>query len=369
MANPNDLLMDQAIRNILNLQGFSNAEVKKVVELINSQVLSKITNATTTGLLRSKSKSNISRLTKRNNKIIKDGYTTIYPEYKGDLFELSRIEAGLTVNALEKSLPFSVNFNLPDAGTLRAIVTSEPFQGKLLRKWWSGLARDAQDRIAQQINMGIIQGESVPNIVRRLTGTSALNFTDGAYKTIRRNAESTVRTSINHVSNSAREHTYEANSNVIASVQYVATLDARTTDICAGLDGQQFQIQEGPRPPMHHQCRSTTVPVTKSFKELGFTGLNEIKSGRRASRTYTIGKGQRVKVDTRAQVKKIQDVGGTAPAKQTYGTWLKKQPKTIQNKVLGKGRAELFRDGLPIDKFTNNRNMSLSLGQLEKLGV
>lgn len=38
-------------------------------------------------------------------------------------------------------------------------------------------------------------------------------------------------------------------------------MDAKTTTICGSLDGQRFNYNEGPLPPQHFNCRSTTVPI------------------------------------------------------------------------------------------------------------
>jgi SPP1 gp7 family putative phage head morphogenesis protein len=43
--------------------------------------------------------------------------------------------------------------------------------------------------------------------------------------------------------------------------RYVATLDSRTSSICAALDGREFEYGKGPMPPQHFNCRSTTVPI------------------------------------------------------------------------------------------------------------
>jgi hypothetical protein len=92
-----------------------------------------------------------------------------------------------------------------------------------------------------------------------------------------------------------------------------------------------------------HNCRSTTVPVLKSWKELGIP-LKEARASTRAS------------------------FSGQVPGKTTYGSWLKGQPVQVQDHVLGKGRAQLFRRGVvPMEKFIDRRYRPLSLRQLEDL--
>jgi len=51
----------------------------------------------------------------------------------------------------------------------------------------------------------------------------------------------------------------------IPAIQFIAVIDDRTTDICESLDGQIFlkgdALGAQLTPPLHYQCRSTTVPV------------------------------------------------------------------------------------------------------------
>ena len=92
------------------------------------------------------------------------------------------------------------------------------------------------------------------------------------------------------------------------------------SDLCQSLDGQRFDLGEGPLAPAHPNCRSTVVPVTKTFRELGIDipGMSE---------------GDRANVD------------GPVPARLTYFEWLKTQPESFIEAALGPTRAKLFVDG------------------------
>ena len=148
---------------------------------------------------------------------------------------------------------------------------------------------------------------------------------------------------MNHVSSQSREAVYSENESLVKGVQYVATLDTRTTDICADLDGQIFKVDEGPRPPQHINCRSTTVPVLRSWKELGID-LKEAPPGTRASMNGQVAEGT------------------------TYGQWLKSQSTSTQNEALGPGRAKLFRSGaVSIHQFVDSTGRTLTLDELSRL--
>lgn len=73
------------------------------------------------------------------------------------------------------------------------------------------------------------------------------------------------RTKLTEVMNRARIEEFEA-TGIVAAYQYSALMDDRTSDICAGLHGKIFKAGDEPVPPMHFNCRSTLIPITK-FEE------------------------------------------------------------------------------------------------------
>jgi len=197
--------------------------------------------------------------------------------------------------------------------------------GSTVEKAFRGIAVDQAERFSQVVRNGLLTGETTPAIAKRLIGS--LQFGEEA-RTVKQliaaGGQSTavannqvmalVRTSINQVANTASQQVYEANQDITKKYRYVATLDTRTSSICRALDGQEFTYGQGPKPPQHFNCRSTTVPVI-DYEGLGFSPP---PPGRRAS------------------------MGGQVPANQSYGDWLSKQSKETQEEVLGKGKTAYF---------------------------
>lgn len=74
-----------------------------------------------------------------------------------------------------------------------------------------------------------------------------------------------ARTEVNYICNQADLDAYKVIG--IEDYDYLATLDLRTSDICRSLDGTTHKVshaQVGVNfPPMHPNCRSTTVPKFK----------------------------------------------------------------------------------------------------------
>lgn len=71
-----------------------------------------------------------------------------------------------------------------------------------------------------------------------------------------------ARTKHTEIMNHARLDFFE-DSGVVAAYQYSAVLDDRTSEICAGLDGKIFEAGDQPVPPLHFNCRSLLIPITK----------------------------------------------------------------------------------------------------------
>lgn len=74
-----------------------------------------------------------------------------------------------------------------------------------------------------------------------------------------------ARTKFTEVMNRARIEEFES-SGVVGAYQYSAILDDRTTDVCATLHGKIFNVGDEPIPPLHFNCRSLLIPITK-FEE------------------------------------------------------------------------------------------------------
>ena len=81
--------------------------------------------------------------------------------------------------------------------------------------------------------IGIVQGETVAQMTRRIVGTRRLNYADGVVELSRRSAETLVRTAATHVT-PGRGADVDANKNLIGGVVWVSTLNSRMRIECAG---------------------------------------------------------------------------------------------------------------------------------------
>jgi len=238
--------------------------------------------------------------------------------------------------------------------------------GQTVEKAFRGIAERQQEQLARHIRQGVFSGESTQQIARRMIGRLDFGQKGNVRQIAAAGGEVTklanyqvrtiVRTSINQVQNQASQAVYAANKKVSPKYEYVATLDSRTSAICMRLDGQTFAYNNGPTPPQHFNCRSTTVPV------VDFDGLQK--------KYPSLEKPPATQFDTRPSAT------GRVPQGTTYGNWLVKQDKDLQIKTLGsEGKVNYFkklakREGsgqAALRKMIRNDGSERSLKDLERL--
>jgi SPP1 gp7 family putative phage head morphogenesis protein len=345
----NEQLQTRAIRHALLLSKYGAGLSDKLVRLLNSadeEILAKI--SARLAAIEERGIDTGPRTLKRLAQLreeIAALNSAIYGQVGKELFrELGKfadVEAGYQRDALRASLHADIEVVLPSAVKLAAIVTEAPMEGVVLSGWLDGLEAGRAARVNAAIRQGMVQGETTDQIVRRIRGTQAAKYTDGVLQISRRSATNVVRTATTHVSNVAAQSTWKANSNVVKGWQFLATLDGRTTITCSALSGQVFPIGEGPIPPRHTSCRSISVAVTKSFREMGLDA-DEFPAGTRAS------------------------MDGQVAGDMKFSEWLTNKGEDTQDQILGPTRADMFRSGkLDLADFIKPDGTVLTLDQLK----
>jgi len=119
-----------------------------------------------------------------------------------------------------------------------------------------------------------------------------------------------------------RQARYSEDSDVIG-YQWVSVLDSRTSDTCMGLSGKKFYFGTSgykPLPPIHPNCRSTTVPIIKDTPQ---------------------------------------------PDLETFSEWAANNPDELEE-ALGPTKFELYESGqLSITKFTDARFKPMTIPEIE----
>lgn len=349
MGTTNEALRDRAIRHAIELGRYGKGLSDRIVSLLNSAdadlvgtIAARLANIEERGFdIGPKTTARLQKLLDEVRALNDAIYGQVHDELADELTDFATAEAAFQTAALETALVVDMGIKLPAPAMLRAVVEEAPMEGRLLASWTEGMAQGRIDRISQAVRLGMTQGESTDAIVRRIKGTRAARYTDGVLDISRRSAQSIVRTSVTHVSNQAAQQTWKANEHVVKGWQFVSTLDSRTTITCASLSGQVFPIGEGPIPPRHIRCRSISIGITKSFREMGIN-RDDLTPAQRAS------------------------MDGQIAGDTTFAKWLNDKGGDMQDTVLGSTRAKLFRDGkLNLADFIKADGTVLTLDQLK----
>ena len=209
--------------------------------------------------------------------------------------------------------------------------------GATLQSSFRRLAGKQAEVFTKEVRNGLLLGESSDKIARRVKGL----LTVVPNNQIR----AMVRTSVNQVANAASQAVYSQNQEITKRYRYIATLDSRTSAICRALDGRTFKYNEGPTPPQHFNCRSTTVPIV----DYDGLGIPPPKPGKRRSS------------------------GGLVPENQTYGQWLSDQSKEVKADVLGAKQVPYFNmlsrkygPSVAIRKFVSADGTEVTLQELQR---
>lgn len=239
-----------------------------------------------------------------------------------DLETLAAYEAGFELRTLQALVGAKVKEG--KAAAAFAFAKRQPIgaTGELLESFVENWSAGELARMNNLVRKAWGEGWTIQQMVTGIRGTKAQGYSDGILASSRRNAESIARTAIQHVASTGRMSTWEANSDLVQGYRYIATLDAKTTQICRSLDQKVFKLGEGPVPPMHIRCRSTTI--AEMDPSLDFLDEGATRSS----------------------------LDGPVAADMSYYEWLKGQDAEFVKEALGATRAKLFLEGgLSADEF------------------
>jgi len=188
---------------------------------------------------------------------------------------------------------------------------SRPMDGAILSDWLTELGEGGRRRVDKALRISWTEGESLGNAVKRVRATVDIS---------KRSAQTLVRTANTHISNAVQQASAEANADIVKEVEWRSVLDSRTTWICRSRDGERYPIDSGPRPPAHPGCRSIVTEVLKDY---------------------------------------------APPQRETYADWLKRQPASVQDEIIGPARGKLLRAGkFDVQDFVDLRGRPLTLAEL-----
>ena len=215
--------------------------------------------------------------------------------------------------------------------------------GEVVRTALEKMSARQAELFSVAVRNGLIEGQSVNTIVRRLKGRLTKEQRGSIDTIIAAGGQATsipnnqiraiVRTTVNQVATAADQIIAAENPDLTEKYRYTAVLDSRTSPICRALDGKVFVHGKGPLPPQHFNCRSVYVNIPigleKEFRE----------------------------------------------AREDYGEWLNEQDDATKRQVLGperlalwKGMVKRFGPSDAIRKFVARDGSELTLKELRSRG-
>jgi hypothetical protein len=359
MPTTNEKLADHAVAHAIDQYYYSNGVVRRIIALLNrvdADLFRALTDALEQMDPESFSVQRLDELLTGVRRLNVQAYQAVERELTDELKQFVEYEAGYQYQLFKSTIPPQVLIQVDVASVgieqVYAAALAQPFRGVLLREALSGLEAGRAKAIRDAIRIGYVENQTTSEIVKRIRGTKARQYSDGLMNAPRQHVEAIVRTAISHTAGFTRNRFYEANNDLIKAESWLSTIDGRTTPECRIRDQLQYTVVDhkpiGHKIPwlsgpgrLHYCCRSTSTPVTKSWKELGGVDIGEFSPATRAS------------------------MSGEIPANMTWGEWIKRQSQERQDEYLGPTRAKLLRDGgLTFDQFYSEKGTYLTLSQL-----
>jgi hypothetical protein len=235
----NEQLADAAVGHAVDLSRYSNGVVRRIIALLNradADLFGQLGAALSTMTPEAFTVEWLEQMLVSVCRLNLSAYQAIQRELTTELQALAAYEAQYQYSLFRETLPLQV-VNLVGVATVSAetayaAAMSRPFQGVLLREWAQRAGEARMIRIRDALRMGFVEGQTVDQMVRRLRGTRAAGYADGLIEIDRRNAAAVVRTAVQHTAATVRDRFHEANAGLIKAIEWVSTLDSRTSHAC-----------------------------------------------------------------------------------------------------------------------------------------
>ena len=297
-------------------------------------------------------KAALDNLLVRANDMISDTYNKMASTHASIMTQYGYAEAQIFPEIYNREFGADVIHPVLTQEAVATIVSEQMIEGHTTKEWWEKQSVDYKYRYKAEMTEGILDGETIDQLTRRVRDSLVIP---------QNHAEALSRTGFQNIFQDVRRQTYEGNNDIISQIMWVATLDTRTTFICASLDNRRWKLDDEMTPvghgmkwkgwpPIHWNCRSTTAPMTPSWQEL--LGDNP----------------ELAEIFDDMDEAKRASIDGTVPASQNYSQWLKKQQAAVQKDVLGPGRYELWKDGkiTNMSQLIDQKGNPLTLDELYK---
>jgi len=171
-----------------------------------------------------------------------------------------------------------------------------PANGLYLLPFIKTFTTSAQAGVENTIRKAWANGWTLQETIAELTGEDAKQGTSSQLQRVGVQAGAVTATAIQHVAAIVGAGVI---SGLFGWYIWLSVMDSRTSEICTSRNRKRYRFGQGPIPPAHIRCRSHIAPI----------------------------------------------VGNDDIAAETFYTWAVRQPKNVQDDILGEVGGESLRDG------------------------
>ena len=350
----NEILADFTRARAFDLMKVSNGQRQKVFvmleslrkELANKLMASELDGSGMSDYQRNKLRGLFANV----SETVQSKYEDVSTFMHNELVDLSEIETAKLAQVVNSEVKYRLINNVVTRKEAEAIASDALIGKASSKEWWSRQSDGLVKSFSDSVRQGVLMGKDLGTMTREIVGKNASGVIVGGMPGLaaaspnvmqkaRRNAEALIRSSVMTIGSEAKAKLYQGNEDVIKGWQWLSTLDDRTTELCMAYSGSTWSLENEPLGEndlpfiglpgtIHWNCRSVAVPLMRTFNEImGLTddeGMKEMDPSTRSS------------------------IDGQIPEDTSFDVWLKKkdaEDPQFANDMLGKGKADLFRNG------------------------
>lgn len=195
------------------------------------------------------------------------------------------------------------------------------------------ITRIVGTQAAQRMRRITVAGKPVAVAVKPTASATAPTFSPGLTARIARESDALTNTLLQAILSQARLSAFRKYKNQLRGIRQISVLDDRTTTTCIAYSNAEWTLDLVPIPPTtlpynsgtprHFNCRSQIVEIMRNDDKV---------------------------------------------VQQSFAVWLARQPMSYQDSVLGRGRAQLWRDGkITLSQLVSGDGNPLTLAQLRAI--
>ena len=187
-----------------------------------------------------------------------------------DLAQVIALAGGAQASVIDSQLPPGAAqlvdldaWSRVDADQVAAIVQRSTEQITALTR---PLSADAYDVVRRELIRGVASGSNPRETARRMVARAEGGFNGGLTRAL---VIARTETLDAHRAAAALAQQQSEHADVLGAWVWLADLGPRTGPACFAMHGSRHDLTE-PGPLGHQQCRCSRMPVTKTWKDLGF---------------------------------------------------------------------------------------------------